>query len=776
MFCKGFFPHKKAVLSGYAESGHEDSPAIFDRLVFVVVDALRSDFAFGPHSSMHKLHEMINAGTAIPFTARASTPTVTLPRLKCLTTGAITGFLDAILNIAESDTSSTVASQDSWVQQMLNDKRKIHMYGDDTWMRLYPGAFSESEGTSSFFVKDFTEVDNNVTRHLETQLKSPDWDTLILHYLGLDHIGHLEGPSSPHMLDKQLEMDTIISEIYQTLSDPDATRAGETLVIVLGDHGMTGDGNHGGASDAETQTAIALISRLFSTRVDMKSRHWPPAVSSELQLDLFDSILQSDIVPTLSMALGLPIPKNSLGVIPSTILQTWESDVERVKAVAQNARQLQQLLIAGEFPPAVLRTGLACTEKTADNECSLTGLHFDHSNTDASELSFTISEMYKAMYLMQEILMSASNDYNMLTMCVGLGCLVIALFSLCYQQHTLLTSWKDRLILLAPILHSATAFASSFVEEEQVFWYYLTTMGLLLIAVSSFSSSSSVLTNSQALLPLAFFRALRRYNQTGQKFAGASCISTYMEQLGFHDSVPFVLVMSICLWDIVSSKVSLKQQIIHTVAAINVSVFKLSLLDMPVLAIRGAWISIGLSALGPLVTGDSISMVPISLFFILQSRPQNWLLLLLFRPIMSFMKASHSKNTSWTIVTFLAIQQASFFATGNSNSLSGLDLSQAYNGIATYSELCVGTLLFLSTFLGPLYWHFALLQWLQTQPPRVKEFTRTFMAMSACMYNTALCVSCFILRHHLFVFSVFSPKLLFSGAWIIFYSLTVVLM
>ena len=37
-------------------------------------------------------------------------------------------------------------------------------------------------------------MDNNVTRHLDSELVRKDWDVLILHYLGLDHIGHLGGP------------------------------------------------------------------------------------------------------------------------------------------------------------------------------------------------------------------------------------------------------------------------------------------------------------------------------------------------------------------------------------------------------------------------------------------------------------------------------------------------------------------------------------------------------------------------------------------------------
>ena len=90
------------------------------------------------------------------------------------------------------------------------------MYGDDTWLKLFPDTFSRADGTSSFFVsvsgismskcivniiaelrstyQDFIEVDNNVTRHIPDELKLNDWNGMILHFLGLDHIGHKSGP------------------------------------------------------------------------------------------------------------------------------------------------------------------------------------------------------------------------------------------------------------------------------------------------------------------------------------------------------------------------------------------------------------------------------------------------------------------------------------------------------------------------------------------------------------------------------------------------------
>ena len=76
-----------------------------------------------------------------------------MPRIKAITTGSIPSFLDVILNFAESDTTSTLATQDTWLAQMkAKGAGKMVMYGDDTWLKLFPETFDRADGTSSFFV------------------------------------------------------------------------------------------------------------------------------------------------------------------------------------------------------------------------------------------------------------------------------------------------------------------------------------------------------------------------------------------------------------------------------------------------------------------------------------------------------------------------------------------------------------------------------------------------------------------------------------------------
>ena len=77
-----------------------------------------------------------------------------MPRVKGITTGSLPSFLDLVLNFAESDTSSTLAAQDTWLAQIRAKPGggRLVFYGDDTWLKLFPGFFERADGTSSFFV------------------------------------------------------------------------------------------------------------------------------------------------------------------------------------------------------------------------------------------------------------------------------------------------------------------------------------------------------------------------------------------------------------------------------------------------------------------------------------------------------------------------------------------------------------------------------------------------------------------------------------------------
>ena len=70
-----------------------------------------------------------------------------------MTTGSIPGFVDVVLNFGSSE-----LTEDNLVKKWSEAGRKVNMFGDDTWIRLFPNAFMRQDGTTSFYVSDYTEV------------------------------------------------------------------------------------------------------------------------------------------------------------------------------------------------------------------------------------------------------------------------------------------------------------------------------------------------------------------------------------------------------------------------------------------------------------------------------------------------------------------------------------------------------------------------------------------------------------------------------------------
>ena len=139
----------------------------------MLIDALRADFVF--KSSRPKIEYLTRKcdgeNDAFCMVTRVMPPTVTLPRIKALTTGGIPGFVDFVMNFGSAE-----LKEDNLIAQWKSNKREIVHYGDETWLKLFPGKFSRFEGTTSFFVSDYTEVDDNVTRHIDNELIRDDWD------------------------------------------------------------------------------------------------------------------------------------------------------------------------------------------------------------------------------------------------------------------------------------------------------------------------------------------------------------------------------------------------------------------------------------------------------------------------------------------------------------------------------------------------------------------------------------------------------------------------
>ncbi|RZB55178.1 GPI ethanolamine phosphate transferase 3 [Glycine soja] len=176
------------------------------------------------------------------FKAIADPPTTSLQRLKGLTTGGLPTFVDV-----GNSFSAPAIVEDNFINQ------KVVMMGDDTWTQLFPHHFERSYPYPSFNVKDLHTVDNGCIEHLLLSLYEEDWDVLIAHFLGVDHAGHIFGVDSTPMIEKLEQYNTILE------SGPGSSHE-NTMLVVMGDHGQTLNGDHGGGSAEEVETAIFAMS------------------------------------------------------------------------------------------------------------------------------------------------------------------------------------------------------------------------------------------------------------------------------------------------------------------------------------------------------------------------------------------------------------------------------------------------------------------------------------------------------------------------------------
>ncbi|KAJ2493984.1 major facilitator super transporter protein [Coemansia sp. RSA 2050] len=581
-FIKGFFPYKKSIpgfasrqdlpwdisqpVSGGSSAANAKVPAVaaqYDRLVIMLVDALRNDFVFGNNSAMTYTQEMLRSGNAIGFTAKALAPTVTMPRLKALMTGTVPNFLDAVLNIAESDTSSSLKYHDNLLWQLKNHSNKtINMFGDDTWLRLFPDIFTRTDGTSSFFVADTVEVDRNVTRHVRPELERSDWDVTIFHYLGLDHIGHLAGPNSPLMRPKQKEMDDIVRDAFEIVSKQDEERmkrdpsAKPTLFVLLGDHAMNEIGNHGGNSQLETSTVFVFLGQ------GIRGRPLADKGSDVLSTLLTTEVPQISLVPTLALLFGLPIPKNNLGMPLPELLGSY-GDSERLRMLQVSAHQMFGVVRANDPDVREITLAEAASSVGAPVNCegeSMSDvLRCKYKRALAAHRRFAVSgrgsagkverEYYDFMEHANEHLSRAFSGYDLGAMFTGMaiiGAAAVALLVLCQTSDKsggifstktlgLRVSMPTAALLLTYLI---SIWSSSLIEEEHQFWYFWTQTMLALRVLTSTTAGDALRT----VLQMGLFRVIRAWNQTGQKWTGEPDIRLYLNSS--HIRLMWILVVA----------------------------------------------------------------------------------------------------------------------------------------------------------------------------------------------------------------------------------------
>ncbi|XP_020226813.1 GPI ethanolamine phosphate transferase 3 isoform X3 [Cajanus cajan] len=484
-----------------------------NRLVLVVLDALRFDFVapstFFAESKpwMDRLQVLKNVASARPLSARifkaiADPPTTSLQRLKGLTTGGLPTFVD----VGNSFGAPAIV-EDNFINQLVLNGKKVVMMGDDTWTQLFPHHFERSYPYPSFNVKDLHTVDNGCIDHLLPSLYEEDWDVLIAHFLGVDHAGHIFGVDSAPMIEKLEQYNTILERVIEVLENQSGPGKSHenTLLVVMGDHGQTLNGDHGGGSAEEVETAIFAMS--FKKPISSV----PPEFDScSCQLDLdgknvcVSSMQQLDFAVTVSALLGIPFPYGSIGHINPELYalgaDSWNLDASQklsesdiwmqnyANALCINSWQVKRYVDAYSASSAVGFSNddlsrIASVYAQAENHWShstkklLLDIQND-SDTLVPALKRQIDAYFKFLTTVSELARSKWTEFDLKMMGTGIG---IMLISLIFQFLTILRANKQ---------HGETLSSSgnSWVITGSVFTFFL-----LGIRACSFLSNSYIL-------------------------------------------------------------------------------------------------------------------------------------------------------------------------------------------------------------------------------------------------------------------------------------------
>ncbi|KAI6196698.1 hypothetical protein M3Y94_01139700 [Aphelenchoides besseyi] len=728
LFIVGFFPQRIAQQTvddadriQNSTPGQLPSNRSIDRLVVMIIDAFSYDFLTSPEyvNDMPSLHTSIKNSESVVFKAHVQAPTVTLPRIKAVVSGTIPTYMDVVFNFASSS-----FDEDNWLTSAIRGGYRILFYGDDTWLNMFPeGVFmNRSEGTSSFFVKDYTEVDTNITRHLPREFSEglESWDILLLHYLGLDHIGHSLGGRDPQLHVKLQEMDDVISGIWSNMTK-NVNENERIWFVLMGDHGMTFAGGHGGSSERESYVPV-----IVRTNVPQKyMRH------------TVEEIEQVDLVPTISFMLNLSLPTKSVGV---GFEKRFIDNPQRLNDnLEHNSQQFHQLALSnrGLFSALALDDLKQCkTIRTSTDYTRCTSV------LKAAQLSFLSSnENLDMNYIVSGVILSAITTFFLLN------------WSLKDQFKNLNFHW---IVFLHPIF----LFSSSYIEEEHDLWYFMLATVLfyeLYVTFWNLKTQNIDFKQAEMLVVALVLHRIARYPSEVHRRRWV-----LDDEFGILN-LDYVLKETTYLWTAGSILVLLRyfptkmiwtrnriSNFIFVSMAALVFVVKLQHLRHNFLAHFAVVLTF---VFGNWNCGFLV-------WQLLVLNPSHYLIALICQTIGACLGQLNRTDKIGRSALMFAAVSASFFYAGGSNSLDTIDVATGYAGLTNYYPFVVGVQMLLNAYMGPLN---VIIGWKHTNKSNID--VHLFINIVALRSAALLCttINLFHQRSHLFNWRVFAPKILVEG-------------
>ena len=665
-------------------------------------------------------------------------------------------------------------------------------YGDDTWTRLFPGSFLRQDATTSFYVNDYTEVDSNVSRHLDQELEVQDWDVMILHYLGLDHIGHIAGPASPLVPPKLAEMSEALEKIWRGLL---RNREGEDnlppAMVVVGDHGMADGGGHGGASLPEVLVPFVLIGGgLMDEDVDS------------------EEVLQIDTASCLAFLTGVAIPAGSLGKLPPSFLASFNlTDAEELAALEYQASILTPSSPSSKGLDQVEEGRKLMQEDSGRaKDMFRTAIHNLQLDATSSLATYDLPLLVLTTLSLALLTMMAVSDHPLfhlpslllalpLTLFIhfGVNCvspssavcslnvqqlaitpLLLSLVSFCVRldrsvfvkiKTPFLGSFSPTSLFLpvSCLVHGLSLQSSSFVEEEHQTVYFLYSSFLLLLLLEQRRAKVDEVKALQVLACLTMHRLASSFHSTGDKWRHLPDLAQWLKETP-HGCALATLLSCIVLLLLLKEENKLPLAIKTVVVGIILA-HKLAN-PCPVELVRLAYL---LVLILPFTSSPSLPILTrlahsvTLLTFLLHSPTHLPVLALLLLQLHLLPPTLSALHPSVQPLVFILLARVSFFQLGGSNSLATIDVGAGYTGLTEFNPVLVTLLMAVHTYSGSLIT-------LLSAPITFTSALLQALPVTLGLELTMFCLVATLLRHHLFVWTVFSPKLLYLGMQLVVFT------
>lgn len=556
-----------------------------------------------------------------------------------------------------------------------------------------------------------------MTKNLNRELETTDWDVLFLHYLGLDHIGHVFGPNSKLIPEKLREMDALIQRVHEK-----SQQWNENLVIfVSGDHGMKDSGGHGGSTFAETHVPLVVLNRKCSG----------------------GQVEQIDVAPSLSAFLGVDIPAGSVGKIITNFLSPVDIRFQNYLLLYNSlvlnsaSQEFEEILMEAK------RFHYSFLKNSSFNHADLAVRAYESYLKETSELLVKkfAEQNTKALFI------SLLFIFFCFTLILSRAFKKTFQTYLQFQKNPPLFNLNIAIAILT-LSHVFALTSSSLIEEEHQIWYFFLTTFVLLASLGSY----------KYILAAAVFRFLRTLNQTGDKWALLPDTADWLlaEEHYLHLQLFFVsslFLVWLCCYRFHSNI------FINTLNAITLfSIYCLkSVFTNSIFLGRLIWFTIFLNIIICNYTKNTFInswLLIVSLLL----RDYNVILL----PACVFISdliCNGDFNVFTKITLHYWLGNAFYFCQGHSNSFASADVSVGYIGLENHIPSIVVAQVLCHTYALPALSHMLLFK------NCIKDRRQCWNILVVWKMLCLISVDCVTLlhRHHLFIWSVFAPKLLIES-------------